>query len=195
MDTTQNKYVSVSYQLFSIAPDGTRHIEEQTEQGNPFTFITGFGFTLDAFEQHIKSLIPGDKFDFTLQPSEAFGDYEEANVKKVSRDFFAINGHFDHEHIFPGADITLKYDDGRYQRAFIKDVDEEGVTVDTNHPLAGVSLQFIGLMLENREATKKEIENQLNMMSHDCCGCDDCEDGCCDDHHHEGGCGCGHCHH
>jgi FKBP-type peptidyl-prolyl cis-trans isomerase SlyD len=196
MDKKESKYISVSYQLYSIEADGSKHLEEQTQQGNPFTFISGFGFSLDGFEQRIVPLQPGEKFDFTLTPAEAFGEYMEDGVHKMKREIFTINGHFDHENIYEGAVITLMDEDEHRFMARVMKVDEDGVTIDTNHPLAGSTLQFTGIVLENREATNEEIQHMLNHMSHECSGCDDCE-GCGDEHEHkhEGGCGCGHCHH
>lgn len=195
MDNKQNKYISVSYQLYSIDEDGSRHLEEQTQQGNPFVFISGFGVSLDKFEEQIVGLEPGAKFDFTLQPSEAFGEYDEEGVHKMQREMFCINDHFDHENIYPGAVITLMDSDEKRFMARVVKVDADGVTVDTNHPLAGETLQFTGLVLENREATKDEIMHMLNHLSGEGCGCDDCEGGC-GDHGHKGHdhCGCGHCH-
>lgn len=192
-----NKYISVSYQLHSIDADGSKHLEEQTQQGSPFTFISGFGFSLDAFEQRLVQLQPGEKFDFTLLPAEAFGDYEPEGVHKMKREVFTINGHFDHENIYEGAVITLMDDDERRFMARVMKVEEDGVTIDTNHPLAGQTLQFTGIVLENRDATNAEIQHMLNHMSHDCGCCDDCDDcgGDGHEHKHEGGCGCGHCHH
>ena len=193
MDNKQNKYISVSYQLFSIEEDGTKQLEEQTQQGNPFVFISGFGLTLDAFEQRILPLQPGEKFDFTLEPANAFGDYDEEGVHKMKREAFTINGHFDHENIYPGAIITMQDEDERRFMAQVTKVDEDHVTIDTNHPLAGTTLQFIGIVLENRDATNEEIQHMLNHLSHNGCCCDDCED--CGEHEHKDGCGCGHCHH
>lgn len=202
----QNKYISVSYQLYSIDADGKKHLEEQTQQGNPFIFISGFGVSLDAFEQQIVGLEPGAKFDFTLQPAEAFGEYDAQGVHKLQREMFTINGHFDHENIFEGAVITLMDADEKRFMARVVKVEEDGVTVDTNHPLAGNTLQFTGVVLENRAATNEEIQHMLNHLSGEgCgCGCDDCGEGGCGHHHdhegcghhhdHEGGCGCGHCH-
>ena len=196
MDKQQNKYVSVSYQLYSIDADGSRHLEEETQQGNPFIFISGFGFSLDGFEQHIVPLQPGDKFDFTLAPVDAFGEYDEEGVHKMKREVFTINDHFDHENIYPGAVITLLDEEEHRFMAHVLKVEEDGVTIDTNHPLAGQTLQFTGIVLENRDATNDEIQHMLNRLSHECSGCDDCED-CGGEHahhhHHEGGCGCGHC--
>ena len=194
MDNKQSKYITVSYQLHSIDENGEKHLEEQTQQGQPFQFISGFGFTLDGFEQRIVDLQPGTKFDFTLRPAEAFGEYDEGGVHKMKRDAFCINGHFDHENIFPGAVITLMDEEEKRFMARVAQVEEDGVTIDTNHPLAGLTLQFNGVVLENRDATKEEIQNLINHMGHECCGCDDCDDcGGHEGHHHEDG--CGHCHH
>ena len=192
MDKKESKYISVNYQLFSIDADGSRHLEEQTQQGKPFIFISGFGFSLDGFEERIVSLQPGEKFDFTLPASEAFGEYDDEGVHKMKREVFTINDHFDHENIFAGAVITLMDEDDHRFMARVVKVEEDGVTIDTNHPLAGRTLQFIGVVLENRDATNQEIEHMLNHLGHECGGCDDCE-GCGHDEH-EHGCGCG-CHH
>ena len=191
----QNKYISVSYQLFSIDEDGSKHLEEQTQQGKPFTFISGFGFSLDGFEQRIVALQPGEKFDFTLQPAEAFGEYDEEGVHKMKREIFTVNGKFDHENIFPGAVITLMDEDEKRFMAHVEEIDDDGVTIDTNHPLAGQVLQFTGIVLENRDATNDEIQRLLNHMSHECCGCEDFEGCGCEEQENKNDCGCGHCCH
>ena len=192
MDKAQNKYLSVSYQLYTI--DGEqKNLVEQTQQGKPFIFISGFGVSLDAFEQHIVGLQPGEKFDLTVQPAEAFGEYDEQGVHKMTREAFSINGHFDHEHIFEGAVITMMDEEEHRFMARVAEVTDDHVTIDTNHPLAGETLQFTGVVLENREATAAEIQHMLNHLSGEgCgCGCDECEG---HDHEHGNGCGCGHCH-
>ena len=196
MDNKQNNYISVSYQLYSISADGQKNLEEETQQGRTVQFISGFGVSLDAFEQKIVALEQGAKFDFTLQPSEAFGEYDAEAVHKVNRDIFSINGHFDHENIFEGAVITMMDADEKRFMARVAKIEEDGVTIDTNHPLAGSTLQFVGEVLENRPATNEEIQHMLNHLSGEgCgCGCDDCEGGCGHDHKHEDGCGCGHDH-
>jgi len=191
MDNKESKYISVSYQLFTIDANGEKHLEEQTEQGRPFRFITGFGFAHDAFEQQLTGLEPGVKFDFTLQPSEAFGEYYDEGVHKMPREDFVVDGKFDTTHIYPGAIITLMGKDDKRLMARVTKIENDGVTLDANHPLAGKSLQFCGVVLENRPATNEEIQTLLNHMSHECGGCGGCGDEGC-----EGGCegGCGHCH-
>ena len=147
MDNKQNNYISVSYQLYSIDKDGSKNLVEQTEQGRPFTFISGFGFSLDSFEQRIVNMQKGEKFDFTLAPAEAFGEYFAEGVHKLPREEFVIDGKFDSANIFPGAVITMKNEEGQHFMVRVTKVEEDGVTLDANHPLAGETLQVLFLRI------------------------------------------------
>lgn len=199
MDTTPNKYITVAYELFTDN-DGNKELIEKAPVEHPFQFISDMGTTLDAFEAQIKPLKKGDKFDFTLSVEETYGEYEEERVLELSKDVFKINGHFDKEHIYPGNVVPLMNADGARFNGTIAEVKEDTVIVDLNHPLAGKELNFVGEVTENRDATKDEIQGMLNMLSGEggcSCGCDSCGgcgDDCGHDGHHEGGCGCGHCH-
>lgn len=201
MDKIPNKFMSVEYQLYTIV-DGKKNLQEETGSERPFEFITGFGIALDAFEQEVIQHAKGDTFDFTIEPAQAFGVYEPQGVHKLEREVFSINGHFDHENIYPDAVITLTDSEDHQFMARVVKVEEDGVTVDTNHPLAGKMLNFTGTVRENRDATEEEINKTIKMLTGGCHGCghhhgEGCEDGCCDhehEHDHEHGCGCGHCH-
>ena len=196
MDQAKNRFLSVVYELYTVV-DGESTLEEQTGTERPFEFITGFGTALDAFEQKLMGVEKGNQFDFTLEPSEAFGEYIPEGKHKLSRDIFSINGHFDHENIFEGAVITLMGEDDQRFMAKVLKIEEDGVTVDTNHPLAGKVLQFKGEVGENREATDEEIQHLIKHLTGGCSGCGHHHEGCDHDgcgHDHEDGCGCGHCH-
>lgn len=200
MDKAQNKFMSVVYQLYTVT-DGENKLEEQTGTERPFEFITGFGVALDAFEQQVMKLEKGSTFDFVLQPAEAFGEFDPQGVHKLQRDVFMINGHFDHENIFEGAIITLMDNEDHQFMAKVKKIEEDGVTIDTNHPLAGKTLNFKGEIIENRDATEEEVQHLIKHLTGGCSGCGhhhgEGECGGCGGHHeheHDDGCGCGHCH-
>ena len=163
MDTTQNKFLSVSYMLYTVDKDNQKHLVEQTNQGEPFRFISGLGFSLDAFEQQLAELEAGDKFDFTLPPAQAFGEYQEEGIFHMKPEDFFVNGKFDSDHIFPGAVIQMRADDDKLFMARVTSVDDSQVTIDTNHPLAGETLQFTGQLLEKRDATKEEIMDIITL--------------------------------
>lgn len=203
MDTTSSKYITVAYELYTDF-NGKNELVEKAPAEHPFQFISDLGTTLDAFEAQIKPLQKGDKFDFTLSVEEAYGEYEKERVLEVSKDIFKVNGQFDNEHIYPGSVVPLMNNEGARFNGTIVEVKDDTVTVDLNHPLAGKALHFIGEVTENRDATKEEIQNLLNMLSGEggcggcgggCCGggCDD-DDDCCGGHHEGGCCGGGHCH-
>lgn len=198
MDITPNKYITVAYELYTET-DGTKELVEKAPVEHPFQFISDMGTTLDAFEEQIKPLNKGDKFNFTLSVEDAYGEYEEERLIELSKDVFKVNGHFDKERIYPGSVVPLVNADGARFNGTVTEVNETVVLVDLNHPLSGKSLNFVGEVVENREATQDEIQGMLNRLSGEgCgCGCDSCEGSCgndCDCEGEDKDCGCGHCH-
>ena len=189
----KNQYMEVSYQLY-VGEGQNLEMMEETTQERPFKFISGFGIALDAFEQQLVSLEKGQTFEFSIPKEQAYGDFKDELVLDLGREVFSINGHFDHEHIYNDAVIPLQNEEGRRFYGRVVEVGEEKVKVDLNHPLAGETLHFKGTVLENREATAKEIEHMVAHLSGGC-GCDcghDCHEGCGDSCGE--GCSCGHCH-
>ena len=186
----EHKFLAVHYQLHSVK-DGERTLEEQTVREKPFQFISGFGVSLEALENQVINMASGTEFDFTLTPAEAFGDYDPEGVHKLQRDFFLVDGKFDAQHVYPGAIITLMDGEGNHFPARVKAIEPDGVTIDTNHPMAGKTLNFTGEVIENRPATEEEINALIKHMTGGCSGCGghcgdegDCGDGC-----GQGGCG------
>lgn len=195
-----NKFVKVSYNLYTFSEDGKQDLVERASTEHPFQFITGMDIALDAFEQKIEELEEGDEFNFVVPVEQAYGPYVQERVIELSKEDFCIDGHFDMHNIFPGNTILLVNDDGNRFNAVVKEVGKTTVTLDLNHPFAGHTLQYKGRLLESREATKEEVQGMINLMSGEgCgCGCDDCgghghgqeghdgHGGCCGGH---GGCG------
>lgn len=175
----QNKYISVSYKLYSNAPGEKPELIEETAEGEPFIFVSALGMTLDAFEAQIVPLKVGDKFDFTLNPNDAYGDYEASGEQALPRKVFEINGKLDSRFIFEGAVVPLASPDGARFNGTIVEIGEESITVDLNHPLAGKSLNFVGEVLESREATNEEVRDALNQITGCGGGCGGCKGGDC----------------
>ena len=179
----QNKYIAVMYKLYTDGSEGKPELIEETAEGDPFKFVSALGMTLDAFEAQIVPLKVGDTFDFTLAPNDAYGEYEASGKQALPRKVFEMNGKLDPRFIFEGAVVPLASPDGARFNGTIVEIGEESITVDLNHPLAGKSLNFVGSVVETREATNDEIRDALNQIT-SCCG--GCGGGC-------GGCGGGDC--
>lgn len=195
MEKAENKYITVAYKLYTVE-DGEKEFTEEAPAAHPFQFISGLGMTLEAFESQLNTLNQGDKFDFTLTPEEAYGDYNEEHVIDLPKEIFLIDGKFDNEHVVEGAVVPLMTNDGQRINGSVVEVKEDVVVMDMNHPLAGCSLNFVGEVITSREATSAEITEAIQMMSGGCGGsCGGCGGGCADGDYGDS-CGCegGCCH-
>jgi FKBP-type peptidyl-prolyl cis-trans isomerase SlyD len=205
MDKPANKFIAVTYQLYT---DDSKEMVEEATVERPFQFITGMSLTLDAFEAELLKLEKDAEFDFQLNKEQAYGDYELAHVIDLDKQMFHVNGHFDSEHIYKDAVVPLQNEDGNRFYGKVLEITDDNVKMDLNHPLAGKTLHFTGKVLETREATQEEIQSLINQLSggHQCggdcgnCGGDceggdcDCEkDGCEKDGCEGGNCGNGGC--
>lgn len=204
METKGNKYIAVAYKLYTVNGEKKEAVEE-TDIEHPFQFISGFGIAHPEFEKNVINLEKSTAFEFGIPMEQAFGLRSDEHILDLERSVFSINGHFDHEHIYPGAIVPMQNEDGNRFQAKVLEVGADSVKMDFNHPYAGYDLFFKGVVIESREATNDEIQGMINRMSGGgcCCGghCDgDCggnhnHDGGCGHHHGDGGeCGCGHCH-
>ena len=59
MEKENNKFIAVAYKLYSVT-DGKETLIEEAPADRPFVFITGFGITLDAFENGVEDLPKGE---------------------------------------------------------------------------------------------------------------------------------------
>ncbi len=193
MENNKDRYIAVSYKLYTVDGDQVSLVEEAPAD-KPFSFLSGFGLTIDAFEREVAGLNEGDTFNFTLLPSEAYGEHLADRVLDLEKEIFTVNGHFDHDNIFVDAIVPLQNEDGHRFNGRVLEITDDIVKMDLNHPLAGKTLNFKGSVVEAREATKEEIQEMINRISGD----DSCSGGCCGggcghhDHDHEHSCGCGH---
>ena len=162
METVENKYITVAYKLYSIE-NGEKDFEEEAPVEHPFQFISGLGMTLEPFEAQIKDLQIGDKFDFTIPASEAYGEYDDDHVIDLPKEIFMIEGEFDSDRVVEGAVIPLMTSEGQRINGSVVEVKEDVVVMDMNHPLAGCDLNFTGEVVESRPATNEELAEVARM--------------------------------
>ena len=67
METVENKYITLAYKLYTIE-NGEKEFTEEAPAEHPFQFISGLGLTLESFENQVKDLNKGDKFDLQSKP-------------------------------------------------------------------------------------------------------------------------------
>lgn len=173
-----NKYYAITYKLYTIE-DGVRDLTEEAPATEPFVFISGFGTTIPGFEKNIENLEKGQEFDFVIEKGDAYGEYVDERVIELDKHIFEVNGKFDSNSVHKDAIIPLQNEDGVRFMGQVLDVTDTKVKVDLNHPLAGCDLNFVGKVLECREATMEEIQKLINSLSGGCGGgCGSCHGGC-----------------
>lgn len=189
MKIGQNTFVSVSYNLSS----GGAHVES-TQPGQPLEFIYGAGMMIPQFEANLLGFSQGDKFKFSIEAKDAYGEYRAEDVVELPREIFTIDGVERTDMLVPGNKITMNDGQGNLMMGTVKEVGEKSVTMDFNHPMAGKGLDFDGEVLGVREVTEQDIQKLNAMMGGSGCGCgcgeEECGDCDCDQ---EKGCGCGEC--
>lgn len=190
-----NDYITVAYKLYvKDADDKEDTLVEECSAEHPFQFISNLGTTLSAFEAALAGKQKGEAFDFTIPCQDAYGEFNEELMFDVDKKMFEVNGVFDSSHVFEGNVIPLQGEDGSRFNGTVIEIKDNAVTLDLNHPRAGMDLHFVGTVCENRPATNEEITELLNFLSGEGCHCGggcggNCGGGC------EGGCegGCGGC--
>lgn len=192
MKISANKYVAVIYDL-NVGEGEERELMEKATREVPLKFIYGMGMMIPAFEEALMGLEEGEKFDFSITPENAYGEYNEEHVLDLPKSIFEVDGKFDSEMVQEGNTIPMMDASGQHINGSVLEVKDDVVVMDFNHPLAGETLHFKGEVIDVHEPTAEEIA-ALTAPAGGCgCGCDSCGSGC-GDHGHGDSCGCGGCH-
>lgn len=151
MNIEPNSVVALTYDLYTTQ-DGEEVFVEQATEENPLVFLYGVGMMLPKFEENLSGLTSGDNYDFQLSASDAYGEKDESAVTELPIDMFKGMD-------IPEVDAVLPLQDnqGNQFRARVTGVNDQAVTVDLNHPMAGQDLHFKGTILNVREATQDEL--------------------------------------
>lgn len=189
MKISANKYVAVIYDL-NVGEGEERELMERATPEVPLTFLYGAGAMLPAFEEALNGLGVGDKFEFSIKPEDAYGEYVDEHVIELPKNIFEVDGKFDDEMIKEGNTVPMMDSDGRRMNGSVLEVKDNIVVMDFNHPLAGETLHFSGEVLDVHEPTAEEIA-ALSGQADGCgSGCGGCGGGCGDSHDDNGSC-CG----
>ena len=166
-----NQIVSIEYEV----KDGDTVVDSNVG-GAPLVFMFGKGQIIPGLENGIIDMAIGDKGDIIVQPEDAYGTLDEEAKQEVPKDQFA------------GIDLEVgmtlygQGEDGATVQVTVKEIGEETVIIDFNHPLAGKTLMFTVTINNVRDASAEEAMTGIPAENKQ----DD--DGCCGT---GGGTGCG----
>ena len=140
MKIEKNKLVKLAYTLKYDHANGD--VIETVSAENPLEAVIGAEDLLEKFEEKIMGLKTGDTFEFTLSPEEAYGTYDEEGVVSVPK--AELMEDVDGIEISEGEIVPLVTDDEEEMEAVVLEIENDIVTLDFNHPLAGETLYFSG---------------------------------------------------
>jgi len=174
-----NKVVSIEYNLVDA---NTKEQLDSNVGGQPLEFISGKGQIIQGLEDKLVTMEIGDKAEVEVQPEQGYGEYKDEAVQKLPKEQFAGI------ELSEGMSLYGTGENGETVQVLVKSFDEEEVTIDYNHPMAGKTLLFSVEILAERLATEDEISSGMvggAAADSGCCGSSDSsEPG------KGGGCGC-----
>jgi len=132
--------------------------DEQGEQidasnGNPLAYLHGHSNLIPGLEAELEGKTVGDKFTTTVPADQAYGERVDALVQTVPNSMFQGV-----EELEVGMRFEAQSEQGMHS-VEITHIDGDQVTVDGNHPLAGMSLTFAVEVIGVRAATEDELDH------------------------------------
>ena len=147
MNIEDKKVVSFHYTL----RDEHGEQLESSREGDPMTYLHGAGNIIPGLEKALVGKVAGDQFEASVEPAEAYGERDENGVQRISAKHFKQAGRLE-----PGQMVVLQTRQGPRQVRVVK-VGRFNVDIDTNHPMAGLSLTFDVEVTDVRDATAEEV--------------------------------------
>ncbi|MDB2590565.1 peptidylprolyl isomerase [Candidatus Thioglobus sp.] len=120
----------------------------------PMPFIQGHGNIIPGLEKALEGLKVGETCDVSVAPEDAYGAHHEEGIQEIPKD--ALQG-IDNLEI--GMELQSQDEQGNPFIVHVEKINEETVTINANHPLAGETLHFNVSIVNVREATKDELEH------------------------------------
>ncbi len=168
MSVNINKVVSIEY----VLTDNEGNELDSNKGSRPLEFLVGAGQIIKGLEDALMGMQKGESKDVKVAPEDAYGVYNDDALRVFPKEQFA-----DIE-LSAGMSLFGQTEEGHTIQVTVKDFNDESVTIDYNHPLAGKELLFAVSIVDVRDASEDEINNG--------CVCDnESESGCCGS-----GCGC-----
>ncbi len=150
MQIEKDRIVSIGYKL----TDDNGKLIEQSSEGKGLNYLHGSGNIIPGLERELEGRKQGEELSVTIPPDQAYGQRNDELVQQVPRSAFDSLDKLD-----IGMRVQAQDSNGRVITLKVVDIQNDQVTVDGNHPLAGQNLHFDIRVLDVREATSEEIDH------------------------------------
>jgi len=151
MQISADKVVSFHYKLNDI--DGT--LLETSYDSDPTLYLHGHGNILASLEHALDNKSVGDKIKVTLTPDQGYGERKEGAVQRIPIKHLHNHATLKNK-LRPGSRVLVNTQHGPWEAVVLK-VGKFNVDIDSNHPLAGKTLEFEIEIVAVRDATPDEL--------------------------------------
>ena len=145
----KDKVVSIDYTLTGAGGE----VIDTSQGGEPLTYLHGSGNIIPGLERALEGKSAGDEVNAVVAPDQGYGQKNPGLVQPVPRSQFP--GVTD---IKVGMQFQAQTNHGP-RVVTVVGVDDNTVTVDANHPLAGETLNFAVRVVDVRDATQQELDH------------------------------------
>ena len=164
MQISEGTVVAIDYALRD--DEGT--LIDQSNPDQPMAYLHGYRNIIPGLEAALEGKSTGDVLEVRVGPSDGYGDSNPALEQVVPMDRFQGI-----EKIEVGMEFQASTEQGPVTVRVVK-VDDDDVTVDGNHPLAGKHLNFNVTVKEVRAGTEDELAHGHVHQAGGCCGGGSC---------------------
>jgi FKBP-type peptidyl-prolyl cis-trans isomerase SlyD len=147
MKVAENAVVVIDYTL----TDNNGDVIDSSEGAGPLAYLHGFGNIINGLEDALLGKEAGDQVKASIDPENAYGERVEGMKQDVPKELFAGV-----DNIEVGMQFQSETDEGPVMVTVVA-ISDDMITVDGNHPLAGVQLNFDVIIREVREASEEEL--------------------------------------
>ncbi|UOA10646.1 peptidylprolyl isomerase [Methylobacter sp. S3L5C] len=146
MQVADNMAVSIHYTLTNDEGE----VLDSSIGEEVLVYLQGSGNIVPGLENALVGKVIGDKFTVRIAPEEAYGELMDDMIQVLSRDMFEgidnveVGMQF-HADVSEGPGVVT-----------VVNIEGDEITIDGNHPLAGVALNFDVEVIDVRPATEEE---------------------------------------
>ncbi|APZ43710.1 FKBP-type peptidyl-prolyl cis-trans isomerase [Acidihalobacter ferrooxydans] len=150
MQISDKAVVTIDYTLTNDAGE----VIDSSSGSEPLAYLHGTGSIIPGLENQLAGKSAGDNLKVRVEPAEGYGEYHESMIQTIDRAMFEGV-----DELAVGMEFHAQAQDGSMQVVRIAAIDGDNVTIDGNHPLAGVPLNFDVTVVEVREASDEELSH------------------------------------
>ena len=147
MQISKNTVVEMEYTLKDTAGE----VLDTSNGKGPLAYLHGFKNIIPGLEKELEGKKSGDELSVKISPEQAYGQRDENLISEVSKNELSA---------IPDLEVGMQLQAQSSQGARILTVTQiegETVTLDANHPLAGMELHFEVKVTKVRSATEEEL--------------------------------------